>query len=355
MKLIICTISVLMILLPRATSSSQETSPIEVFVQQDTQQNYLEIYFANPATGLSVVTTITNFTDDPFEALTLTANGVIFRDPDSQLPRLITPNGQIFDFSFIPQSPEPVTMIDWVLSPDRRRIAWAEIVFNSLGWQSTIYTALLDGRELQRLPDRPIEGIQATHRITMLGVSNDGTRVFFDAEFPPDQSTVFEGYQRVKAYVNRLQTYIDLPGEPNCLCPAYIANNGTLLLRLEPTAASFDLHQWNLEDNREVVFTGQDVPYPQAGNLMTDRDNTLALYMATDGEEYVTVLLDLTTFEERILSEPSEVPLRPVRFIDRNTAIVMIDPVEQITYKLRLDTGERSLVANKIWMGTIQE
>ncbi len=348
---------VVLLLVVVAPSHGQETAPVEVFVQQNGDS--LEVFFANPATGLSTLVTVSNFPAElnPFRELSLTANGVIFRDPADGIPRLITPSGQIVGFEFIPQSTEPLMMIDWVLSEDRRTIAWAEIRLTSLGWQADIYSARLDGQNLLRLPDRPVDPVQVSRRVEMVGVSNDGRLVYFDSEHPTEleEGQVFVGYQKIIAYSQRIGSYLNLPGEPTCTCPVLIANDGLSLLSLEPTAPAFDLHIWNLNDNTERVIVGEDVPYPQAGGLMMNRDRTLALYMASDGVEYVIVLVDLSSRTERILTEPSANPLRPVRFIDRSTAIVMVDIVEQTTYKLRLDSDDITQVADKIWLGSIQE
>jgi hypothetical protein len=348
---------IMLLLVSFGPTHGQDTAPVEVFVQQNGDR--LEVFFANPATGLSTLVTVPNFPNElnPFEELSLTANGVIFRDPADGIPRLIAPTGQILSFDYIPQSSDPFVLIDWVLSEDRRTIAWAEVRLTSLGWQADIYSARLDGQNLLRLPDRPVDPIQVSRRVEMVGVSNDGRLVYFDSEHPTEleEGQVFVGYQKVVAYSDRFGSYLNLPGEPTCICPALIANDGLSLLRLEPTAPAFDLHIWNLNDNTERVIVGEDVPYPKAGNLMMNRERTLGLYMASDSFEYVIVLVDLSSRTERILTEPSPNPLRPVRFIDRSTAIVMVDMVAQNTYKLRLETDEISQVADKIWLGTIQE
>jgi hypothetical protein len=344
---------------------SQGAAPIEVFALQDFENARVDIYFANPITGLSTVVSIDNFTADlsPLNEFTLTANGVIFRNPADSHLNLITPNGLILDVGFIPrQTSTPIQVLDWVLSQDRKTIAWAEVVFNQLGWQGDIYTATLDGQNLRVLPGRPLLPVQATHRLSMLGVSNDGQRVFFDSEFPvtlPEEQ-LFKGYQRINAYVEQVQGYFDLPGEPNCICPALITRDGQTFMRLKPApnGEGFDLSIWNLENNRERLIPGTDMGFGQVGNLIVNQDGTLVAYMVGDNTGFDTlygiVLVDFSTNSHRLLTETSTARLRPVSFIDSNAAIVVVDTETQTTYKLRLETGELLPVANKLWLGTIQ-
>lgn len=344
--------------------TAQNTAAIDVFLEYDVDNQQMEVFFSNPITGLSALATIDDFppTINPLNEFQVTANGVIYREPFTGLPRLITPTGRILDFEFIPQSPIQLDRVDWMLSDDMRTIAWAEVDLNQLGWQSRIYVADVDGNNLRALPDLPILPIQVTHRVEMLGVSNGGQRVFFDAEHLPNvpEGFLFEGYQRATAYSDRNPTYFDLPNEPNCVCPALITNDGQSLLRLQQSfqVNGYELHVWNLQDNSEVVVPPIDMPYLQAGFMLLNSSRALALYLIGDvdgtSETYGLVLVNIASRQQTVILEEWTTRLRPMAFIDRNTSVILVDMDEQITYKLRLDTGEMLPVADKMWIGTIQ-
>ncbi len=363
--LVLWLISLIFIALPTSPTTAQNAPAIDVFLKYDAELQEVEVYFSNPITGLSALATIENFPPDlnPLDEFNVIANGVVYRDPTTGLPQLITPTGRILNFSFIPQSPIQLDRIDWVLSDDMRTIAWAEIDLNQLGWQSRIYVADVDGNNLRALPELPILPVQITHRIEMLGVSNGGDRIFFDNEHLPEKADgfLFVGYQRVTAYAERIANYFDLPNEPNCLCPALITNNGRSLLRLQSSfqVNGYELHVWNLEDNTEVVVPAIDMPYSQAGFMLLNPSRALALYLigeinAEGDEVYGLVLVNISSRQQTVILDEWTSRLRPMAFIDRNTSVLLVDIDEQVTYKLRLDTGEMAPVADKIWIGTIQ-
>ena len=357
-------IGLMVLAMPLTPTIAQNTPAIDVFLQYDADRQQIEVFFSNPITGLSALATIDNFPPElnPLDEFDVTANGVIYRDPATGLPHLITPTGRVLNFDFIPQSPVQLDRVDWVLSDDMRTIAWAEIDLNQLGWQTRIYIADVDGSNLQVLPDLPILPMQVTHRVEMLGVSNSGERVFFDNEHLPNvpNGFLFVGYQRITAYADQISTYFDLPNEPNCVCPARITNNGQSFLRLQSSfqVNGYELHVWNLQDNSEVVVPAIDMPYPQAGFMLLNSSRALALYLIgeTDGasETYGLVLVNIASRQQTVILDEWTTRLRPMAFIDRNTSALLVDVDEQITYKLRLDTGEMLAVADKMWIGTIQ-
>jgi hypothetical protein len=347
-------------------AQSGEVLAIDVFLWHDRTTEEVQVYFANPITGLSTLVTLSGFppTLNPLDEFALTANGVIFRDPAGGRPRLISPTGGIFNLDFVPQSPTLLHRIDWVLSPDRRTLAWAEISFDELGWRAQLYIANLDGSNFRALPMLDILPVQATRRVDMVGVSNNAVRIFFDAEHlptrPPD--TPFEGFARVRGYTEAIQAYFDLPGEPTCDCPARITQNGQSFLRLRPSAsgAGFDLYATNLENNAQIVVGSPiDAGYTHAGYLTTNTDATWAIYstasIEADGEmAYGLVSADILARRQIILIRGNEGLLQPRAFIDGDSAVIVVNVETQETYKLDLNTGALILVSNKMWLGTIR-
>lgn len=349
---------------PSSLAQQQGPAAIDVFASYRPETAQLDIFFTNPLTGLSALATIDGYPPDrsPLDDITLAANGVIFRSPADGVPRLITPSGRILDIGFIPQTAPPFAHIDWAVSPNGQHIAWAEMRFSSLGWQANLFAARIDGQNYRALPQRPILPVQATRRVAMRAVSNDGQRIFFDSEHlpAPAEGALFSGFQRMTAYLEQAQAYIDLPGEPACDCPALIANNGDTLLRLlpSPDVTGFDLHIWNLQNNRERVIPAIETDFDQAGPMLLDAQNTRLLYMVGDasGQQpvYSLVLVNLVTGDQQLVVEPLLVPLRPMDLIDEGTAAILVSEDNNLTYKLNLATGELSPVAEGVWLGRLE-
>lgn len=353
-----------------SASHAQGAAPLDVFLGYDSEAQSVTVYFANAVTGLSAITTIDNFPPELnlLEEFTLTANGVIYREPAGIVPRLITPNGSIFDLSFIPQRIDQTLLrIEWVVSPNGRTMAWAEMYFEN-GWQASLYVAHLDGTELRALPTIPLTDARSYSRVAMVAVSNDGSRVFFDLEHPTEPrrpEDLFLDYQLIEAYIEQRQSYFHLPGEPNCFCPASIADDGRTLIRLERTASGvgYELRLVNLEINRERrIEAAPDVLFTQAGDILLSPGGSMLLYamggvqaaLPDDPPTFALVMADFATGEQRVVSSSSEQRLRPMAFIDRNTAAIVVDLSSQTTYKMALDTGELEQVANLIWLGSLQ-
>lgn len=352
---------------PVPAAKSQSVVPIDVFLKPDYPAQTVQVFFANAVTGLSSVATVAPFPAglNILEEFTLTANGVIFRQPGDGLPRLITVNGNILNLSFIPQRTTNLLRVEWVISPNGRTIAWAEIYFEQR-WQADLYVARLDGSNLRALPPLPDTAASAYSRVALLAVSDDGNRVFFDREHPTEArrpTDLFIDYQNIFAYVNTLQRYFALPNEPNCLCPATIADNGQTLIRLEPSGTGYAIQVWNLENAQERRGVETiDTIFTQAGDLLVSPGSSLILYTVggveggavEDVNQYGLILADRTTGQQRLISEISEQRLRAVAFIDRNTATLVVDISAGQTYKMDFETGTLTLVADGIWMGTLQ-
>lgn len=350
--------------------NAQGAAPLDVFLGYDSETQAVTVYFANAVTGLSAIATIENFPPELhlLEEFTLTANGVIYRDPAGIAPRLITPNGSIIDLSFVPQRTDQTLLrIEWAISPNGRTIAWAEMFFEN-GWQASLYVAHLDGTNLRILPTIPLTDARSYSRVAMIAVSNDGTRVFLDLEHPTEPrrpDVLFLNYQLVEAFIEQRQSYFHLPGEPNCFCPASIADDGRTLIRLERTASGvgYELRLVNLENNRERrIEAAPDVAFTQAGDMLLSPGGTMILY-AMGGVQnappdapptFALVMADFATGAQRVVSSSSEQRLRPMAFIDRNTAAIVVDLSSQTTYKMSLESGELEQVASLIWLGSLQ-
>lgn len=350
---------------PATSVSSQSTAPIEVFLQPKPATENLDVYFVNGVTGLSTIVELPYFPPylNPLEEFTLAANGIIFRDPLDGIPRFISLNGNISDIAFIPQRTTNLLRIEWVISPNGRTIAWAEIYFEQM-WQADLYVAQIDGIDLRKLP--PIPFTEPFYRLALLSVSNDGQRVFFDIEHPTEPrraDDLFLDYQKVMAYVAPNEVYIPLPEEPRCLCPALITNDGRVFVRLEPENFGYLVRVWNLENNFERRrVAAPDELFTQGGDLLISQGGSLLLYTLgglegvppDESTSYGLMLADMTTGDQILISEVTPQRLRAVHFIDGNTAALVVDLNSGQTYKLDFATKTLTLVADGIWLGILQ-
>jgi hypothetical protein len=353
-----------------SSATAQESIPVDVFIRHDRPSGQVRVFFANAATGLSAVATVEGFPteEEVLDNVALTANGVVFRSPRNGLPHLLTPTGRVLEIDFIPQNMQNLLAVEWVISPDGRTIAWAEIFFVDSAWQADLYIAQLDGSDLHALPPLPETNSGDFSRVAMLAVSNNGERVFFDLEHPtsarsPDD--LFVEYQHVTAYRRRNQAYLRLEEEPLCLCPAHVARNGQTFIRLEPaTGISGDtINIWNLENNALREIPPIDHIYVQAGDILLSEDGSLMLYTLGGVEgvsvreepAYALMLVNIVDQQQRIIATTFEQRFRPMAFSDDNRTAIIVNSREGegMTYKLDLATGNYEAVAEGMWLGTL--
>lgn len=351
---------------------AQTSTPIDVFISHNRSNQQVRVSFTNAVTGLSTVTTINNVAQDRYilDDFQISANGVIFRDPATSLPRLITPNGSNISIAFIPQRPANL-LVDWVISDDGRTIAWAEIYFEGTVWQASLYVSRLDGTNLRQLPALPEKSSVDTTRVAMLAVSNDGNRVFFDMEHPtaPRRNTdYFLSYRSIWVYVEQQRSYRPLlPQEStNCPCPASVIQSGEILVELEPPILGngFAVRVWNLENNRTRSVAAIDNIYTQAGDIIAysggTQVNTILYTLggvegatADDSAVFALVIADLQAGQQRIMPLPSGQRLVPITFTNQGREAIIVDALGNTTYKFNLATGNLDLVADQIWLGTL--
>jgi hypothetical protein len=353
--------------LPATTSRAQAPIPIEVFAEHDRSAAIARLFFANPISGLSTPVTIEGFARERLvaEAFTVTALGVMFINPADGRVSLATPDGRITQHPFIPQLEDGLESVEWILSPNGRRIVWVEVYLIEGGRVSIIFSADVTGENLTQLPPPPATVIDAAHRIRPLTVTNDGEFLFYDIATPAAPRSLtdyFDDYQNVYVYINSRRTHQRLPGEPGCLCAAGISGSGHQFLRLRSDGGSFSLHLWNLDSNSERIANTVAPAFAQAGDFFVPEGLSIALYSQAQNLEdsdpsaqFALMRVDLVSGTQTMLLGPSSQRFRASAVVDNGAAIMISDVYGGATFKLDVFTSEMALVSEQIWLGTMYQ
>ncbi|PJF44477.1 MAG: hypothetical protein CUN55_03755 [Phototrophicales bacterium] len=365
-KWLIWVLCILVFILPSFNTSAQQRPPIEVFLRHNKDANHVLVYFTDSQTGLSAIGTVNNYPDTGriLEDFSLSPQGVLFRDPINGAPRLMTTNGDIFGFTFIPQNTIPPVSYDWVVSENGRTLAWAEFLFQDGVWQSSIYIADLDGGNIRPIinPPNPI----ASARAKLIAVSNNGERLFLDIAHPIEPRSAnddFVEYTTLRVYLASRQQYLPIAEDVNCPCPVHVVEDGHTLLQLErPIIGNgYDLRIWNLDVNTYQVIPAADTIYQQGGSLHLSPNRTLAAFSITRLESQSNaiasgiVVADILQTSQRIISAPSDRLFNIVRFYNNDRDLILADLANGETFKVNLETETYEQIADKIWLGTLPQ
>ncbi|NDJ61530.1 MAG: hypothetical protein GYB67_10415 [Chloroflexi bacterium] len=296
---------------------------------------------------------------------TLTPDAVLFYDHDTDRVRLATADGSVRDHPFI-QPQADTRRIDWIIAPDRDRIAWTMTSGSSTALTTITSVAGIDGRGRSvALTDGPRDGIRAFP----VAFSGDLRTLYLD--YQPDtigDITPFRQYAGLFAVDVVTGATEALPEEPGCFCGAGI--NGDLFLRLTLAASrsGFDLIVYNLDGGGPGSGVGQTVPglslpeYTQGGDLLISPDGRRALYALARVRNFGTpnqtiqtifVLVDLVNLAQTVLIEPINTFVRPVAWTEDNSAVLFTSPNRNGTWKLNIDENALRIVAEGGYLGTL--
>lgn len=358
-------IVLLFLLLSQSTLHAQEPIPIDVFVEHDRTAQTASIYFTDAISGLSAPVVIQGFRPSllVLEELTLTPNGVMFKNPVDGSVQLAIPGGQIISHPFIPQQFEGLQAVNWVLSPDKNSIAWVEVFIVGDSFLSNAYIADINGNNITSLPPEVLNTITFQRRLMPVALSNDRQMFFYDGAyptFPRSLTDYFVDYSDLYLYRADQQSFQRLPNEPMCECAAGVGNSGQYYLRLEQGSGGYKLHLWDLLANVEQEVDPVGQRYAQAGDIFIPDGQPYAFYtqaqnLDDDSPEAQFVLMMVRFFDgtQEILLEPSSQRWRVLAMIDDGTALLLANVYSGGTYKLDLSIRELVQVSAKSWLGTV--
>lgn len=328
----------------------------EVYLERGVESSTDRLIFIDVLTGEETRVEITG------ERYTPAGNKILFFDYVNQWVMTASPDGGIRHHPFINLEANG-RRVDWVVSPDGRRIAWTQTYGTPEQLTTVTQVATLEGTELQEvLRDGPRNGIRALP--VAFDVNND--MLYMDAY--PDALGRFVAYAQYAGLfrVDMLTGEPEaLPGEPACFCGAGLHAGQFLRLTLTSDLAGFDVQVYDLfGDTRQTIPAFRLNNYNQAGDILIAPDGTQAVYALSrlqnfgtpqQSVETVFMLVDLLAYTQRPLTDPLTTYVHPVKWTEDNTAILFTSPQVNGTWKIALEDGKLERVARATYIGVLTD
>ncbi|MBZ0288070.1 MAG: hypothetical protein K8I30_10685, partial [Anaerolineae bacterium] len=329
---------------------------IQVFVQRDVDTTGLDrLHFIDALTGEDEAVEV-NGTD-----YTLVGNGVLYRDAATQKAMLAQPGSQPRAHPFV-QPTSNARRLDWVISGDRKKIAWTITEADATNaLTTTTYVVNSDGSDRQRvLEDGPRDGI----RVLPVAFGVDNTTLYLD--YQPDAiTTPFRQYAGVFALDIASGEQRMLPGEPGCFCAAAVGAGVFVRLELADDLTGFDVALHRLAAETDVVIPALRITgYTQAGDVLIAPDGTRALYTLAQVRDFggpaqfvrkVFVLVNVVDGTQEALTDPMATFLEPVMWTEDNSSIILTSPFENGTWKMSTDDGRLTTIATATYLGALTQ
>jgi hypothetical protein len=336
------------ILVVNPTSAQRNLGQLyEVFLDPDAQQ----VYFVDALSGLSTV-----IRADGSQHVVVN-NGVLFQEAETGFPRLIAPNSSTV-LTWIQPASDAVN-VQWIASPNGRRLAWSVIQQTSAGIITELHTARSDGTQAALITKLPSPDSLAA---TPLAVTDDGRVLFYTLQALPSPR-LYLAFP-VAADVFRLEVETGraerLPNEPLCRCAAGFSPNGAYYARLTPEGdgSGFFLRLRTVGSPTETVFAPIDnLTHTQAGALLIAPDGSRVVYASARGlrpgrsERYALILADRTSGQQTLLTDALTVGVRPVAFTPGGEGVIAVGLTQAGTYKLTFKNRELRQVSAYSWLG----
>lgn len=329
----------------------------EIYVENDINSDGLDrLLFVDVLTGDTVETEVFG------ERYTPALNGIIFYDYIANQVKLARTDGTVVDHPFM-QIDANVRQVDWIVSNDRRNIAWTLTYGAGDTLNTRTFVATVDGANMREVwADGPRVGVRALP----VAFSVDNDALIMDAQ--PDGLGRFTAYTQYAGLFSVDITTAEvntLPGEPACYCGAGIRAGHFLRLSLNQDLTGFDVRVYDLQGGRDYTINALPLNnYTQAGDILISPDGTLAVYALSQIEDFGTsnqsvetvfMLVDLRAMEQRPLTSPITDYVHPVRWSEENHAIIFTSPQRNGTWKADVATGEFIRVARITYVGVLSD
>lgn len=330
----------------------------DVFARRNAENpTQTDLLFINLLSGDRVTISATG------QQITLTKSGVIYYDRAERQVKLAKADGTVRNHPFIKAGAD-AHRVDWVLSQDGGQIVWT---ISRLVEDGQLITAawLADaaGAEIRELLIYgPRDGIQ----LLPIGFSGDQREIYMEAH--ADGSEGLSPYRRRTGLFSlvispgELRTRA-LPGDPSCFCAVGFGANRLLLLAPNADSGGLDVEIYPLAGgDRQVIPALSRGNYRAGGNILLSADGTQAVYALSqvldsfaEQDEIRTALVhvDIENGRQRIASSPILDLARPLGFTDEKRALLFTTRRHDATYKLDLEDGTQSMVADAVYLGQL--
>lgn len=327
----------------------------QVFLQRDSESSGADrLSFVDLVSGDETTALVNG------ERYTLAGQAVLYYERDNNRVMLAEPDGSTREHPFI-QPGAATRRLDWLLSPDGKRIAWTLTDGSANALTTITNVAQVDGTEAQVVfTDGPRDSIRALP----VGFSPDFTTLYMD--FQPEGFSdfiPFPQYAGLFAVEVSSGEWDYLPDEPSCFCGAGFGNGLLLRLKVSADLSGFDLHVYNLAGQVEQTIPAASLPnYTQAGDIVMSPDGRKAVYSLAQIQNFgredqsvrtVFMLVDLERMTQAAMTEPITTFVEPLSWTEDNSAVIFTSRQRDGTWKISLTDGRLARVADATFLGTI--
>ena len=327
----------------------------DIFIERNTPEDGIDtLIFVDALTGETVSI------ESSGERYTPLLDGVLFFDWVDQEVMFATPNGIVAVHPFITFS-SSARRVDWVVSDDRKSIAWTltrEVNGNLI---TTTFIADIEGSNIREiLIDGPRENVRALP----IAFSEDNSELYMDAH--PDGISKFSPYTQYAGLFSvdlRSGDIRALPGEPSCFCGAGFGSGMLLRLSLNNELDGFNVNVFSVEGGQaRTIDAITRRNYTQAGDVLVSDDGAFAVYALSQVRGFGTIeqivrtvfiQVDLLTLEQAIINNPITTFVHPVAWTEDNTAILFTSEQQNGTWKINVEDGQLVKVANASYIGRL--
>lgn len=348
-------VSTFMLCLVYTMTPAQAASPFDVFLQRG--EGVDTLIFINRITGEETPVEVTG------ERYTLLDQAVMYFDPQTRRVMLAQPDGSLSPHEII-QMESDSRRIDWIVSPDKQRLAWTLTSTDPTGQLSTS-TRLMSQPEGTRevFRDGPrADGLRALP----VAFSGDYSKLYMD--YQPDGVEALTAFpQYAGLFEVNLSDSVQrfLPGEPGNFTGAGFGSE--LFLRLELTGGStgFDVHVYNLVTGFDEIIPALELQgFTQAGDVLIAPNGKYAVYALSQISAFgssrqsvrtVFVLVDLVMMTQSTLTPPITTFVRPVAWSEDNSAVIFTSPQNDGTWKVSIEGGNPQKIATVAYLGILNQ
>ncbi len=350
-------ISLALLIITLHPAAAQSGNLWQVFLERDVNETGIDhIIFVDVVTGEESSLRVFG------ERYTPINDAIMFLDTHTDRVMLATPDGEINAHPFI-QPSTAARRIDWLISDDSVEIVWTITEGGAqIGLTTTTFIANLDGSDARQVfTDGPRNGVRALP----VAFSADQTTLYMD--YQPDglsEYTAFDQYAGLFALDLATGDVTMLPGEPGCFCGAGFGAGFLLRLALSADGNSFDLRVHNIAGEAETTIPALHLSnYTQSGAIIVNSDGTSAVYALSQIEDFGTpeqsvqtvfMLVDLINMTQSPLTEPITTFVHPLTWTENDNAILFTSPQIDGTWKINLDGGRLTQVAEVAYLGTLR-
>lgn len=349
-------------LLPLAVSQAQGDllhHRWEVYLERDVAEDGVDrLVF------LDILSGATTTADIAGERYTPLDDSILFFDPRAQQVMQALPTGRVEPHPFITLA-DGARRVDWLVADDARWLVWTLTYAEGQALRTVTWLATHAGTE----PTLILEDGPRSDGVRALPVAFDLARNRLIMDAHPDGLGRFAPYTQYAGLFSVSladdRTISILPNEPSCFCAAAFSVDQFVRLAITEDFTGFDVRVTPLGSTATQTIPAYTVEnFTQAGDILIAPDGRQAIYALSQIENFgaldqavntIFVLVDLVALTQRPLGEIITTYVHPQRWSDDNTTILFTSPQRAGTWKINIDDGALTRVAELSYLGTLSD